>query len=375
MALVSVLLVMMLMSALLVGFFAMIAADQQSSGVNRDQTQAYAAAHAGLEKLTADLGALFTGGNYSPTTAQLDALTAAPPALPGFQFVAPRAASGYTITPQATVAATIPNGPFQGLQGLITPYTINVTARATGGVVGGAAEVRMRREVQTVAVPVFQFGIYSENDLSFFAGPDFDFGGRVHSNQNIYLAQDGSATLTLRDVVTAVGEVVRTHLSNGLSISTSGHRGYVRMATTGGTTPIVPPPELRRQGGNCARRRRPAHARKAASTWRACRRARCRWSGGVPTMVLVAGNTANEPTWTSVSTGHLREPDPQRPHRREAARPAARERRSAADRPDPPPVARRRRTRRWCSTSGTSRWRACGSCCPTARRTSPACRR
>ena len=74
----------------------------------------------------------------------------------------------------------------------------------------------MRREVQTVAVPVFQFGIYSENDLSFFAGPNFDFGGRVHSNENIYLAQDGSATLTLRDVVTAVGEVVRTHLSNGL---------------------------------------------------------------------------------------------------------------------------------------------------------------
>ena len=59
----------------------------------------------------------------------------------------------------------------------------------------------MRREVQTVAVPVFQFGVYSENDLSFFAGPDFDFGGRVHSNQNIYLAQDGSASLTMRDVV------------------------------------------------------------------------------------------------------------------------------------------------------------------------------
>jgi type II secretory pathway pseudopilin PulG len=89
MALVSVLLVMMLMSALLVGFFAMIAADQQSSGVNRDQTQAYAAAHAGLEKLTADLGALFTGGNYSPTTAQLDALTTAPPPQPRVHVLAP----------------------------------------------------------------------------------------------------------------------------------------------------------------------------------------------------------------------------------------------------------------------------------------------
>ena len=44
--------------------------------------------------------------------------------------------------------------------------------------------------MQTVAIPVFQFGIFSENDLSFFAGPDFTFGGRVHTNQNLFLAQD-----------------------------------------------------------------------------------------------------------------------------------------------------------------------------------------
>ena len=232
MALMSTLLIMMLMSALLIGFFAMIAADQQASGVNRDQTQAYAAAHAGLEKLTADLGALFTGGNFSPSAAQITALTAAPPTLPGFSFLAPDGSSGYTITVQPVVVSTIPNGAFQGLQGLITHYVVTVTARASGGVVGGAAEVRMRREVQTVAVPVFQLGIYSENDLSFFAGPDFDFGGRVHTNQNAYLAQDDPGTLTLRDVFTAVGEVVRTHLANGVPISTSGHQSYVTLATT-----------------------------------------------------------------------------------------------------------------------------------------------
>ena len=70
----------------------MIASDQQATGVTRDQTQAYAAAHAGLEKLTADLGALFVGGNYSPSAAHINALTATPPALPGFEFLAPVAA-------------------------------------------------------------------------------------------------------------------------------------------------------------------------------------------------------------------------------------------------------------------------------------------
>ena len=297
MALVSALLVMMLMSALLIGFFAVIDADQRSSGVNRDQTQAYAAAHAGLEKLTADLGALFTGGNYSPSGEQLAVLTAAPPVLTNFQFVAPDGGSGYTITPQPVVTADVQSGPFQGLRGLITPYTITVTARATGGA-GAVAETRMRREVQTVAVPVFQFGIFSENDLSFFAGPNFDFGGRVHSNQNIYLAQDGSATLTLREVVSAVGEVVRTHLSNGVPISTSGHRGYVTVATTGGTSPTFRRLSCGAEGGNCG-----GAVQEGSVTVATVPPSTLQTVAGQPTMVLVGGNTANDPTWYNVTTG------------------------------------------------------------------------
>jgi hypothetical protein len=298
MALLSVMFVMMLLSAMLVGFFAIIMADQQATGVTHDQTLAYAAAQAGLENLTANLGELFVGGNYSPSAAQLSGLTTTPPALPGFEFVAPGGGSGYTITPGTTVSATIPNGPFQGLQGLITPYVINVTAHGSGATIGGAAEVRMRREVQTVAVPVFQFGVYSENDLSFFAGPDFDFGGRVHSNQNIYLAQDGSATLTMRDVVTAVGEVVRTHLSNGLSISTSGHRGYVSLATTNGSSPTFRRLSCGSQGGNCG-----GGTQEGSVTVTSVPPSTLQTVNGLPTMVLTPGNTPNEPKWTSVSTG------------------------------------------------------------------------
>ena len=52
MALLTVLLVCMLASALMAGMFAAISSDQRSLGLDRDQSQAYAAAHAGLEKLT-----------------------------------------------------------------------------------------------------------------------------------------------------------------------------------------------------------------------------------------------------------------------------------------------------------------------------------
>ena len=67
---------------------------------------------------------------------------------------------------------------------LQSPYQIDVTAKTTTG-----GEVHLTRTIQAVAIPVFQFGMFSEPDLSFFAGPNFGFGGRVHTNGNLWLAQ------------------------------------------------------------------------------------------------------------------------------------------------------------------------------------------
>jgi hypothetical protein len=221
MALMTTLMVTALMSALMLGFAATIISDQRASSADRDQTQAYAVAHAGLEKLTSDLADLFRT-DFAPSGAQVNALTAAAPNLPGFEFKAPGGGSGYTITfnpdpggnpsPVDPNGTSIPSGPFQGFRGIITPYDITVTARSRHDL---GAEVRLRRTLQTVAIPVFQFGMFSENALSFFAGPDFSFGGRVHTNADLFLAEGDGNELTLSERVTAVGDVVRTHLSNG----------------------------------------------------------------------------------------------------------------------------------------------------------------
>ena len=234
MALITVIMVMMLVSVLMVGFVAAVVADNKASGLDRDQTQAYAAAHAGLEKLTSDLSGLFMT-NFSPTAAQINALSASEPAVPGFQYLEPDGTSGYNrVRTQFDPATpgTITHGPYQGFQGLITPYNITVTARSSGG-----AEVRMRRRLQTIAVPVFQFGMFSENDLSFHAGSDFNFGGRVHTNGNLYVAEGTNATLTFSDRITAVGEIIRTHLSNGWATSTA-YTGTVNVPTTIMANPV-----------------------------------------------------------------------------------------------------------------------------------------
>src|SRR5690606_11701382 len=222
------------------GFTALVITDTRVRELDSTRTQSFYAVHAGLEQLTADLGDLFAN-NVAPSAAQVNALTTTPPDI-GVTWERPDGTNGYRITfptdgagnADATVM-TVQNGPFQGLVGLATPYDIEVTGRLRDG-----SETSLTRTLQTVAIPVFQFGIFSENDLSFFAGPPFNSGGRLHSNENVFLSSDDDGTsdtsgLFLASRVTAVGEIVRTHLSNGFQASGNADTGLVRAITSPGT--------------------------------------------------------------------------------------------------------------------------------------------
>ena len=280
-ALIVTLLILMLMAGLMAGFFAAVNADTRSNALDKDQTRAYAAAHAGLEKLTSDLSTLFTA-DVSPSVGQINALLLYPPQIPGYEYRAPGGAtnSGYNVTWKADVngnpapddpsGSTITAGAYRGLKGIITKYPITVTARSTSG----GAEVRLRRELQTVAVPVFQFGLFSQTDLSFFAGPNFNFGGRVHTNGTLFLAEGDNSTLTISDRVTAASEIIRWQLSNGfLTGGGSGYTGNVSMEVVQG-------------GGVCC------------AGWTMRDLARTEGS-----LVNGPGTANNEPTWTPLSIG------------------------------------------------------------------------
>jgi hypothetical protein len=214
-ALISALLILVLLGVLLEGFIVSINSDQKLIGNDRDQNRAFYGALSGMEKLTADLGVLYDD-NYAPTNAEIQELTTDPPEVPYIDFIKQSGASGYEIQSGTIVQRTIPSGSYEGLIGLMTPYTVTVTARTpTSG------EVKMRRNLQLALVPVFQFGIFSKTDLSFFAGPNFNFGGRVHSNANIYIAEGSGNTLTMGDRVTAYKKIIRSTLSNGWPTSNS----------------------------------------------------------------------------------------------------------------------------------------------------------
>ena len=99
MAIITALLVLMLASGLMAGMFAALIADQRSHATDRDQSVAYAAAHAGLEKLTASLAALLRH-RLQPQRRADRRHRQHPPAIPGFQFTSPgvTTGSGYDIT-------------------------------------------------------------------------------------------------------------------------------------------------------------------------------------------------------------------------------------------------------------------------------------
>ena len=78
-------------------------------------------------------------------------------------------------------------------------------------------------------MPVFQFGVFSETDLTFLAGDNFDFGGRVHTNGSLFLSELDGFTLTFTDRLTAVSQVVRSVFSNGLSLAANNFEGAVRV--------------------------------------------------------------------------------------------------------------------------------------------------
>ena len=238
-ALITVVLVMTLISAMIVGLAWLVMSDQKLGGNNSDRQLAFYGAEAGMESLTASLENAFDA-NYALNATAINALTTTPGPptnIPGVQYLAPGSTangSGYLIsfTPSAANAnipassfSTISTGTYAGLVALMTPYTLTVTAHTAYG-----SEVQLQRRVQTVGIPIFQFGIFSQTDLAFFAGPNFNFGGRVHTNGNLWLAEGTGSTLTLAQKVTAAGEIISSNLENGW-LTSSNYTGVVDITT------------------------------------------------------------------------------------------------------------------------------------------------
>lgn len=125
-------------------------------------------------------------------------LTFPAPSLPGFTFT-----EWLPVATSALYQQVLTSGPFAGLTAFCTNYEVRSGVRGADN-----AEARIIADVRNTLIPLFQFGIFYEQDLEILPGANMTFaGGRIHSNQDIYLNPDGSATLSVDSIITTAGDL------------------------------------------------------------------------------------------------------------------------------------------------------------------------
>jgi len=278
--LVAALLILVLLSGVAAGLLYMVTSETKMGGNDLEANLAFYGAESGMEKLTADLSTLYT--QYMiPTNTQIQNLKNNPPTsamISGMTYNEniwyPTDANGNPVNSWNTVSS----GSNQGLYAEIIPMTLQVIASRPAG-----ATVNITRKVEVALIPVFQFGVFCGYDCSYFPGPDFSFGGRVHTNQNLFLAAGGN--LVFNDKIAAYTQVIMDRLENG-HLTSSGYGGtvWVPKAASGCPLNTFPP-----TGTNCVALPGASSVPGDAS-----------WSGGYPTV----GGTANS-NFPSISSGTL----------------------------------------------------------------------
>jgi hypothetical protein len=239
--LVAALMMLLLMSGLAIGLMMMVNTEQRAGNNDVQNSLAYRGAEAGIEQMTSSVAQQFLN-IQAPNAAAIAGLSVNQPVVPGITF------TGYQVIPHTkpdpnnpanqildTDFHLINGGPNAGLYAQLIGVTLDATAqRVTGD------QVHMMRDVEVALIPVFQFGAFSESDLSLFNSPTLDFVGRVHTNGDLYLGVSNGATLTFHDKLTAFGNVIRMTYPNGSSVS--GNDGPVRIPTTSGGCDGTNPP-------------------------------------------------------------------------------------------------------------------------------------
>lgn len=229
--LITSLLLLMLLSGIALGLLLMVNAENRVGGSDMQNDFAYHAAEGGIEKMASDLDIALKNAQAT-TAAEICAVGGVPafggsaanePSIPGIVWkdyqvtTGPLGSACPTSMPKlANNFTPISAEPNAGLYAMVIPISMQSTAAMMGG-----QEVSMIRSAQIALIPVFQYGVFSEGDLSFFSTPDLDFNGRVHTNADLYLGVAAGHTLTFHHKLEAYGNVVGKYIPNGLPADTS----------------------------------------------------------------------------------------------------------------------------------------------------------
>jgi hypothetical protein len=193
--------------------------EARMAGSDLQRTQTFYATASSLEMMTDNFAKIFRQ-KMRPQPADLTAIAAAQPAAltaEGFSFEQTLSEDTEKLTKLQTIQGlpssvyprvNIPEGPFAGLYATIVPYKISSTGTYRTG-----TEVKLEREFNNYLVPLFQFSLFSNDDMEMSPGPLMTITGRVHTNRNLYAL----SSLKFLSRVTMAGELVRDANEGGVS--------------------------------------------------------------------------------------------------------------------------------------------------------------
>lgn len=121
---------------------------------------------------------------------------------------------------------TLSGGPYSGLVALRDNWRLRTTATDTNT----RTQVQLTRNILNNRIPIFQFGVFYEDDLELFRPPLFSFGGRVHSNRHFFISP-GDEGVYFDSRVTAHGHIVTQTWRNGYTGDSDHNRTYIKNAS------------------------------------------------------------------------------------------------------------------------------------------------
>lgn len=216
-ALVITLLVLLLLMA-----FAALAVSRTSTeiimtGNDVSEGRAFAASEASLESMTRDFVDIFEQ-KLVPNSTDIQTIKNKPvPGFDKFSFV-----TDITKTSEST-PTILTGGSYSGLYSLRDSWEVDSYATE----INSDVKVQLKRRFFSDRIPIFQFGIFAQDDLEINRPPFFTFGGRVHTNGNLFVTAQPKSWgdgIYFNSRVTAVGEVINdiwkpgtgTNFTNGV---------------------------------------------------------------------------------------------------------------------------------------------------------------
>lgn len=183
----SAMVIAMMVMILLMGFVALAVSRTNSETVasanDEAETKAFEAANASLEIMTRNFNKVFETKITFSAADETRIESQLPPVFDTeYDF-------NQSITQTRATEDVVMTGEFfQGLNARRDEWQLDTVAQHKQN----GVQVALRRKFLNNRIPIFQFGIFYDDDLEFHPGPRFDFGGRVHSNGSLFLqANDG----------------------------------------------------------------------------------------------------------------------------------------------------------------------------------------